>query len=385
MVDTSERTTVHGSDGTGQERRRQEIGRLQRWFRGYPYTRPLSGRAVDVVAEAGSPVSDLLASELVDGETMVFAAGFTESGSGPALVVPVEGGVTAVPDEIRLADDLYVETFDYLSSPYLAVAGPAAVRVTSVEDYQAFLEDADQAFTAGRFPGHLLVETLQLADLPALAPALARPGLARLHLSADGMVRTAVGARPTYVIGPDGACRVDGKPAKGDEPGVSEMPDPVEALTGLVGAETIGAATSRRPWLSRYVLALEALRRLGPAGVDAAVSGFHFRLSPASSDTAQEDPERPVLISTGTDVLAVTLPEFRTFRIGRDAGVLLEIMDGLGGGPQAAEVAARALSLSPSTVDELYRRLLRQLGCTPPAPRPAAEVRRVPTVAGSAR
>jgi hypothetical protein len=344
---------VTGSFTRSVDDRKDCVLRLQRWFRAYPYPLGESGAALDVVAEEGSPVGDLLESGLVDQETVVFAAGLQTEISGPGRVVPVEGSVSGITDELRLDDELYVETFDYLSAPYLAVTGPAVVRLPTEADHEAFIEDADQAVRHGRFAAHLLVGNAQLADLPLLAPDLPWPGLSRLYLTAAG----------TLHAGP-------WMPSAGSIEHVSCL-DPASrrgAFAAAAGAPPRTAAQAARPWLSRYVIAVEVLHRLELAGPDVAVSGFNFRFVDELTPTPIEGPQRPVLVWTGEDVLAVTPPQFRMFRISRDAGTLLEIMEVGGGDDEAAALAARMLGITAHVAHDAYARLLSRLGCPPPPP-----------------
>ncbi|GAA2105512.1 hypothetical protein GCM10009759_42690 [Kitasatospora saccharophila] len=313
--------------------------RLQRWVSGcYPEPLPT---ALEIVVAPGADPAPLLASGLVTADTWIFAdrdAAAVLAGATAATVVPTDGGFAFSGDEVALADEIFIQVFDYSSIGFLTVAGPTVVRITGDEDLAAFLADADRAAADGGFPEQLTHPAVQLADLPALAGAPTGSGCARLQLAGDGTLSSGPAA-----------------------PAGAEAPASGQALDGVLTPGLLPAAHAERPWLARYVRALDAVRRLNarrPGSIR--VAGFGHRFCPDLPTVPVEDVDAPLLVAIDGQPHALLGAELKMFRINAEAAVVLDAHQVLE--PAAAEEhAARALGLEPGLVRELRATLLERL------------------------
>ncbi|MFJ6216959.1 daptide biosynthesis RiPP recognition protein [Streptomyces sp. NPDC092296] len=311
--------------------------RLQRWVSGcYPSR---SETALDVVAEPGADLTALFASGLVTEDTWIYAD--PESAAAfptAATVVPTEGSFRYSGDEIVLADEVFIQVFDYSSIGFLTVAGPTVVRITNDDDLAAFLDDADRAAAEGAFPEQLVHPSVQLADLPALAGSTFESGVARLYVAEDGTLRT----------GPAGVVL----------PGGGREPQSGGVLDGALTPGLLAQAHRERPWLARYVRVLDALRRLSarhPHG-SVQVSGFGFRLCPGLAPAVVEDTDATLLVVVAGQPYLLVGDELKMYRVGREAAVVYEAYQAVEP-EQAARLAAEALGLDTEVVRGLYAQL----------------------------
>jgi hypothetical protein len=248
-----------------------------------------------------------------------------------------EGGISEPGDELFVGDGLYVYTQDYLSTPFLAVAGPTIVRMTGQEDYLAFLEDADLARSRGEFVEQLLNPSVFLADQCALGSThlCGAPALLRLHICASGEVRTSPGGS---VLGT-----------------VSSTVDELETaavhgagdvcLNGVVDESVVDASRVGRPWLSRYLRSLDVLRGLraqGSAGYR--VSGFGGRLV-GTLPAFDEPVDAPLLLWNDSEHLLCDTATGRLFRLGADAARFTELLMVSGSADEALALAREHLHL----------------------------------------
>ncbi|WP_051837632.1 daptide biosynthesis RiPP recognition protein [Streptomyces sp. NRRL WC-3742] len=314
--------------------------RLQRWVSGcYPGPRDT---ALEIVAEPGADLGPLLGSGLVTEDTWIFADRDTAAGladATPATVIPTDGSFRYSGDEIVLADEIYIQVFDYSSIGFLTVAGPTVVRITGDEDLAAFLADADRAVAEGVFPEQLAHPSVQLADLTALAASEVLGGVSRLHLDVDGTLRTGPGA-----------------------PAGAEAPEAVAALDGVLTPGLLAEAHAERPWLARYVRALDAVRRLNsrrPGSVQ--VSGFGVRFCDGLPAGPVEDVDAPLAVAVDGRPHLLLGAELRMFRVNREAAVVFDAYNAVA--PEEAEqLAAQALGLLPEAVRQLHTAVTERLG-----------------------
>lgn len=250
-----------------------------------------------------------------------------------------EGGISEPGDELFVGDGLFVYTQDYLSTPFLAVAGTTIVRMTGPEDYRAFLEDADIARAKGSFVEQLLNPSVFLADQCALGTTHLCGALAllRLHISAVGEVRTSPGGS---VLG-----TVESTVDELEKAAVEPFGD--VCLNGVVDPSEVDEARRERPWLSRYLRTLDVLRGLraeGRAGYR--VSGFGGRLVDTLPATLTEPVDAPLLLWNDEEHLLCDTTTGRLFRLGADAAKLTELL--LVSGSGAVELAREHLLLDHS-------------------------------------
>ncbi|SFK92348.1 MULTISPECIES: daptide biosynthesis RiPP recognition protein [Amycolatopsis] len=279
-------------------------------------------------------------------EGVVFSPGDPGTEEG---VLGYEGGLAEPGDEFLAADTLFVYTQDYLATPFLAVAGPTIVRIGSAADYSGFLEDADLARAKGTFVEQLLHPGVFLADQCALGSAHPCPGTYRLHVSASGEVRTAPGGRVLGTV--TSQVPFDA----GDEPCLAEVVEP----------EVLRRERARRPWLSRYLRAVEVLRDLRAAGRHGyTVSGFGHRLTPGLPVELDEPADAPLLLWNDEEHLVCDLVRERVFRVGADAAKLVELLLTGGSPARACELAATHLGLDAATTADALDVLTGKLAGT---------------------
>ncbi|MEU1849788.1 daptide biosynthesis RiPP recognition protein [Streptomyces sp. NPDC019990] len=323
----------------------QAPDRLQRWFRGH-YDRA-ADTALEVVAEPGADLSALAASGLLDADGVVFAEPGTADGL-PVPAVPVEGSVLNCGDDLVVADELHIQVFDYVSLGFVALVGCTVVRITGEDDLESFLADADAAVTGDGLPQWLVHPSVVLADTPALAGA-APSGVARLYVAENGMVRTAPGGADLAPLA-DGAAAVRAAAA-------ARTADP--ALDGVLPAGALERARAERPWLPRYLRALDAARTLSTvAAGPVRISGFGMRLCPGVPAEPVESTDLPLIARAEDGTCFLLYPDSgRTFKVSQDVALLAEAKMVCGDEREAHTVAAAALGIDVDAVRGSYSRL----------------------------
>ncbi|MFD3544165.1 daptide biosynthesis RiPP recognition protein [Streptomyces sp. NPDC058655] len=242
-----------------------------------------SGTGV-LVLENADHLAQVLRSDLVDLHTTVFAPGHTGSSEGPAVVgyegSPSESGAEfSIPSD---SGDFFLQLQSYGISEYMSVVGPTLVRVADPADFDAYLSDADRARQDGVFADFLTHPVIQLGDLCALgADATADGPRLRLYVNRAGELSTSPGGSRLGTLG-DGLAALQAEWARIN--GASAHPCAVSLGTVVPEAER-AAALAERPWLSRYLAAVEAARRLRFDGSAVPrVSGFGHRLTAGLPD-----------------------------------------------------------------------------------------------------
>jgi hypothetical protein len=322
----------------------EAVNRLHRWFTG-SYGEAHDA-AMEVVAEPGADLPALAASGLLDTEALLFA----EPGAAAGFPVPsvsLDGSVLNCGDELTVMDELFIQVYDYISLGFIAVVGPTVLRITGEDDLAAFLAEADQAASGGGLPSWLVHPSVTLADVPALSGA-AQAGLARLYVTADGMVRTAPGGADLARLA-DGAAAVRTALA-------AHAADP--SLNGVLPPGLLGRAHAERPWLARYLRALDAarsLQRVVPAPIQ--ISGFGMRLCPQVPNEPLESADDPMIALAGDGTCYLLCQGRRVFKLGTDAAKLVEAKLACTDPRQADEVAASALGVRVDDLPGLYSRL----------------------------
>ncbi|MCX5398990.1 daptide biosynthesis RiPP recognition protein [Streptomyces sp. NBC_00102] len=309
------------------------------------------GGTATVVLEDAAHLPALLASDVVGPRSLVLVpVGTHESAEtseasheSGAVVVGFEGSLSEPGGDASIGGVLFLQVQDYGTSPYMSLLGTTLVRVAGETDFEAFLADADRARLEGEFAAFAVSPAVQLADLPALGSGETGDGPGtRLWVAADGSVSVSPQGAPLGVVG-DAAAELDARwaaLATGDATGA-----PL-SLTSAVPEDQRAARTAERPWLARYMAALDVLRDLHVHGVtDVRVSGFGGRLVP-SLDTVDgphdaDDPRAPFLAWTPEAAYVRVPGHDRTFRLGRPAAGIAERLL-VHGSPGAALEHARA-------------------------------------------
>ncbi|MFD6528721.1 daptide biosynthesis RiPP recognition protein [Streptomyces sp. NPDC060184] len=318
------------------------IGRAGLHLRSWVTGRGLLGDApgggtATVVLEDAVHLPALLASDVVGPRTLVLVpvgAGETadaeESSGTPhesgAVVVGFEGSLSEPGGDASIGGALFLQVQDYGTSPYMSLLGTTLVRVAGETDFEAFLADADRARLEGEFAAFAVSPAVQLADLPALGSGETGDGpRTRLWVAADGGVCVSpLGAR-LGTVG-DSAAALDARWAALT---ADDTTGAALCLTTAVPEDARVSDIAERPWLARYMAALDVLRDLHVHGVtDVRVSGFGGRLvdtlEQVDAPRDADDPRAPFLAWT-PEAAYVRVPGLdRTFRLGRPAAQVAE-------------------------------------------------------------
>jgi hypothetical protein len=273
--------------------RRRAKDHIMSWGSGgrRPASVPEGSLATIVLADARH-LDAVTASGLIGPGTLVFVPG---TGEATADTVPYGGSLAEAGADFALGEDFYLQTQDYASSAYMSVLGPTLIRVFGMEDFTAFLADADRAVHEGAFPEFLITPAVLLADTAALGGPLDAdgPGL-RLYVDTEGRISTSPSGSPLGTVGDDLATLVTRYEHVN---AASEAPCAV-SLGAAVPEEARTAALQTRPFLGRYLAAVKALRALTAQDVGGLkVSGFGHRLAAAvTGDADLRDPSLPLVL-----------------------------------------------------------------------------------------
>lgn len=298
-------------------------------------TPPEPGAEV-IVLDHARHVAPVLASDLATAQTVIFAPFSDETTD--ARVVPYEGSFAAPGAEAVLGNSFFLQIQNYAISEFMSVVGPTLVRVSDDADLDAYLKDADRAVVEGVFPAFLTHPVIQLADLPGLGAGLLGGPSLRLHVRASGEVSTSPSGIP---LGDVGTRFADIESAWERINGASSHPCAV-CLGDVLDSGTREAGLAQRPWLARYLVAIEAIRNIRARGVeDIKVSGFGGRIHEDLSHggAPNEDPDAPVLLwNTGT-AFVYAPGSGRAFQASLEVARLAELLLVRGGVDAAADHA----------------------------------------------
>ncbi|MEU6481288.1 daptide biosynthesis RiPP recognition protein [Streptomyces sp. NPDC047017] len=301
-----------------------------------------------VVLEDAGHLGDLLASDLVDADSVVFVPGRydQERGTGP-LVIGYDGSLAEPGSDLSLDDSFFLQSQDYATSAYMSVIGATLVRIFEEADFEAFLADADRARAEGVFPSFATDPAVQPADVGALGagPDGDGPGT-RLYVTADGALSLSPAGLPLGALG-DGFADV----VAGWEQANARSAAPCAvALGGAVPEDVRARALAGRPWAGRCLAALDAVRELRARGVgDVRVSGFGGRLLPGLDTEGRDlaDARLPLLLWTEDAAYVHSPLAGRTFQVSLAAGRLAEAL--LVHGSPAEAAAAPSVAEGPLT------------------------------------
>lgn len=291
-------------------------------------------RSATVVLDDAGHLDLLLGSDLVGAGTMVFCPSDVavpsggqsgSSGAGPTIV-GYQGSAREPDGDLSIDDEFFLQIQDYATSEYMSVIGATLVRITGEDDFEAFLADADRASGQGRFAAFLTEPAVQLADLAALGgPARSDGPHTRLHVGPDGDVSISTGGCRLGGLG-DSLALIEAQWARVN--GASVHPCAV-AIGAIVPEEVRTAALRDRPWLGRYLGALDAVRELHARGIaDVRVSGFGERLAAGAADAAQPldltDASLPLLLWCSDAAYLHSPGAGRTFLLDPTVGAVAE-------------------------------------------------------------
>ncbi|MDX6758058.1 daptide biosynthesis RiPP recognition protein [Streptomyces sp. F8] len=313
-------------------------------------------RTATVVLESAAQLPPVLASDFVGHRTVVFVPDGQDGGPvrqadpqapgavGP-LVVRYEGSLAEPGDEMSVGDSFFLQTQDYATSEYMSVIGPTLIRITEEADFDGYLADADRARNQGTFADFATDPAVRIGDLSALGAGPAGDGpFTRLYVRSNGEVSLSSVALPLGTVA-DGGAALAAEWTRLN----SGSAHPCAVSLGLVVPDRARTdALTARPWLGRYLAALDAVRELRSRGITGLeVSGFGARLVPGLAELGdsaadRDDVDAPLLLWTGEQAVVHSARTGRFFSLGRAAAELAETLLVHGSVEAAAAHADRA-------------------------------------------
>lgn len=277
-----------------------------------------------------------------------------EESPGTPRVVGYDGSFVEPGDEMTLDGRHTFELQDYLAAPFISIVGLTVVRQGSAAGIAAFLSDADSAREAGLFVDQLRSSAVLLdsrASFVEGAPADA--GLVRVHVSTTGEYRDGADGLLLGQVG-DPRSAIEEAAASGARRG--------RPFARIVDSDELEAALDARPWLGRYVAALDLLRQWDGAPTGPSISGFGGHLVAALDD--DRDPlaivsaDAPFLLTGHDDeYILVDRETRRRFRLGVDAARGAECLIATGDEAAAAGLLAAELGRARHEADTVIRDL----------------------------
>ncbi|MEY9997936.1 hypothetical protein ABIE67_010055 [Streptomyces sp. V4I8] len=345
------------------------LRRLNTWGRGSLGALPTPSDIIPertILTESATLLPDLLDSDLCGHGTLVFCPSLdTPALTHGTIVVPYEGSLVTAGDEILLGQSLIVEVQEYAAAHELAIFGPTLVRMTSESDFHAFLYDADRAQQYGAFPLVLLDPMVQLCDLCVLGGTHACGGpRRRLYVTIAGDVKTTPLGTTLGTVEDCLASLTAGWSAYRRFAGYGCS----VCLSETIPLTTVDAAHQQRPWLSRYLHALSALRAAAANGVtDLEVSGFAQRLIPAlnrvgpAADLTRTASSTPLLLFNNDIMILHDPASQQQLQLGPNAARIIELLLVHGNHNAAAEAAIRHLKVAPHSAHTAVTQVTHRL------------------------
>lgn len=304
--------------------------------------------------ESGEHVEEVLRQAGPD--DVVFAPRSSATQRDPRIV-RYDGGFREPGDEMMFDGRRSYELQDYVAAPFITILAPTVIRQGRAEGVAAFLGDADMARDSGVFVDQLLSNAVLLDSIASFLGAdPAGDSLARVHVARNG----------EYRDGPDGLLLG----VAGDERADLEVHGLDDAGRGrafarIVDRGMLEADLDDRPWLARYVVALDLLRHWDGAPRRPAISGFGGHLVraledlPAHAEVVSAD--APYLLTgDGEEYVLIDAAHRRRFRLGIDAARAAECLvatadEGAASALLAAETGRRVSRVAP-VVSEVQAR-----------------------------
>ncbi|MFC1408287.1 daptide biosynthesis RiPP recognition protein [Streptacidiphilus sp. N1-12] len=315
-------------------------------------TPPADGTTATLVLERADHLTAAVASGLAGPESVVFVPTSADGGDGGVYtvggptVVHYEGSLSDAGGEFSVGSSFFLQSQTYGVSPYMSVVGPTLVRIADETDFQYYLDDADQAREAGVFSDFLTHPVIQLADVCALGSGPSADGPQwRLHIAASGTVSTSPHGRPLGTLGASPEQLQHAWTQLRTDPGEHGCP---VCLGSVLDQPARADALAARPWLGRYLAALDSIRDLRARGLsEPRVSGFGARLLPelAELGLAADVPSAaaPLLLWTDQAAFVHTVDRSRTFQLDLALAPAVEALLGCGSAEDPERFADRGL------------------------------------------
>lgn len=269
------------------------------------------------------PVNDLVGPRsvvLVRGRNGTAVTPVLAAGPAPGRWLAYQGELDGPGDEIQVGSDFWLQSMDYYSARFMAIAGPTVIRLADGNDADAFAHDAVAAVGTGAIESALLAPAVEVGDRCLLAgrPCTVDGRLPRLHVGSDGVVRTTPVGLELGVVGDSRAVIARRAAALA-----------AEGLDVCASRETNAALTDSSLPARRLMLgAIDAMRTMALRTRAAWwVSGIHGDLAPMEpgQPAGRPRPDLLVLWSEQSHVL-FDVRQHRAFTVGPDIAGVLEVL-----------------------------------------------------------
>ncbi len=311
---------------------------MDQWITGVPGRIP--GHVIFVENPEHADYAKTLAGE---GSTVLVLNG----DKGDQGIVPVSGSFDAAGEELLVDGSLSLEIQDYVAIPFVNLVGVTLVRITTEEDWQAFFDDAEEAFRSGHFVQQLTEVNAVLAERRLLS-GVEKDNLvlARLHITWDGAVRTGPYGTKIGKVGdslPDIRVRA-----------VSLRPE--SAVAAVHYPWDIQDSLEAKPWIPRYLAALDAWKFI-PREDRATTSlvGFGVSLYGATLKDGVPTASAPFILKRAAEHTLLDTKTGRLFSIGTDAAAIIEAVSNVKDIKVAARVVAPTLKVSAGVAEGAAR------------------------------
>lgn len=316
---------------------------MDQWVTGIPGRIP--GHAVFVENAGHASYAKEIAE---DGSVVLVVDGDADD---PDLVT-VKGRYDESGEELLVDGSLSIEIQDYLAVPFISLVGPTVIRFACQDDWQSFFDDADEARSSGHFVRQLTEVSAVLAERALLAGHVGPDSpLARIHITANGTILNGPSGTVIGWVGDElQDIRTRAIPLK-----------PESSIASLTHAPDVMAALNHRPWVPRYVAALDAWKFIVPeqrAGT--CLVGFGLSLYGATESHGLPLPKAPFILEREGEHRLLDINTGRLFTIGRDAAILIEALSNLRDVEAAASVAAVPMGIAPEFAEVSARAIVEQ-------------------------
>ncbi|MET4622174.1 hypothetical protein ABIE18_003643 [Arthrobacter sp. 2762] len=263
-------------------------------------------------------------------------------------ITTVSGSFDAAGEELLVDGTLSLEIQDYVAIPFVNLVGVTVVRMTTKEDWQAFLDDVEEARRSGHFVWQLTEVNAVLAERALLTGIEQKNiSLARLHITWDGRI----------LSGPYGAEIGRTGDAIEDLRAESAALSPASAMAApnCVDIEALKA----NPWIPRYLAALDAWKFI-PREARETTSFVGFGASLFSAASGVPSASAPFIVQRAGEYTLLDTKSGRVFKIGVDAATIIEAISNLRDVSAAAAVIAPALNVSEAVAAGSVTAILNQ-------------------------